>query len=661
MSLPIHSQEAHETGSGESSLDGTDGIVGMGPEGARDSVWEAQRQLEHAQTCARQESAEAEQETPELLKASEALESSLAKERIRVEEHLSEAIRLKREFLTMREEGLQEERNSKAEEAPLTVMDPTLYKAEVDPASLKWRKRGEGDHGAPDITVERVLVDELIDYRGAHCNEERKERLPEPIEVTQIIRKSGIKQAESVVFDVRARQDELREVERRIDLALKESRRLRELHPEASLAIALQRIEKAYAERVSKLSVGVPGSLNEENEQGFTGLMLAATSGCLAGIEILLERKADLDFESRKGHTALLCASKHAEEPAMKALLKAKASINYETADGRTALNQAALLGQVSSLRLLADRKADVGHDSRQGLTPLIEASLGEQAEAVKCLAELQVDLNQESRNAKTALLEAASHGKKAMVELLLQMKASVDQETAQGHTALGRAAWNGKTEAVDSLISGGANMNRQSRTGNTPSGMAAYNGHVGCLEVLSRNRADLELETDQGFKTPLMKAVQAGRIDAVTYLSEEAGVKLDQETRDGNTALILAAGSEGRSKAVKALCKAKASVDWETFAGKTALIHAVMVGQEDAAMELNRAKADMNRENRLGRTPLMSAVMCKQQKCVVLLLQLGADPGLVTSNGQSAEGCAKNMKNDQALHILRHPPAKLV
>jgi len=284
-----------------------------------------------------------------------------------------------------------------------------------------------------------------------------------------------------------------------------------------------------------------------------------------------------------------------------------------------------------------------------------MEAALGQHIDSMEVLVELKASVNHESKTEKTALLEASLHGKENAVETLARLNCLLDQETSQGHTALEQAASSGKLNVVAKLLSLKANGDYQTKTGNTAMGVAAFNGHMEAIDILLQGKADPGLETKRGCKSPLLKAVQNNQVMMVHHLARPPiEVNLSQEMRDGNTALMLAAG-EGRVKVIKALVTAKAPVDYESsVVGKTALGHASMIGNTAAINELAQQRADLNLENQFGRTPLLCAVMCGQQKSVLLLLRLRATPDYMTSSGQSALACAKNMKNHEATQALQ-------
>ncbi|MBP5406314.1 ankyrin repeat domain-containing protein [bacterium] len=107
----------------------------------------------------------------------------------------------------------------------------------------------------------------------------------------------------------------------------------------------------------------------------------------------------------------------------------------------------------------------------------------------------------------------------------------------------------NDETEKVKALIEKGADVNQTDETGVTPIMWAAYNGNEGIINFLVKNGADVRKE---GFLTieeedlkftvfisPLDAASAKGRLEAVKYLIEEAGLKPDENPGCFNNLLL--------------------------------------------------------------------------------------------------------------------------
>ena len=119
--------------------------------------------------------------------------------------------------------------------------------------------------------------------------------------------------------------------------------------------------------------MGIPPPL-PVSQNGTTPLVLAASLGNLAMVEVMLEKGADKDLANKHGETALLLASKVGHLDVVRFLLAQKGiSVDKHNEDGDTALLVATRAHQVGVTRLLLDRGADRtlvnrAHESAQAL-----------------------------------------------------------------------------------------------------------------------------------------------------------------------------------------------------------------------------------------------------------------------------------------------------
>lgn len=134
----------------------------------------------------------------------------------------------------------------------------------------------------------------------------------------------------------------------------------------------------------------------------------------------------------------------------------------------------------------------------------------------------------------------------------------------------------------------------------------AAMGGHVPQLEILiSKNSSTLHARSSQD-ATPLIVAIQHGKIDAVEYLISK-GAEGDESLKDGYTALHCA-----------------------VHRGDLKLVQTLLERSPKAQTTINKATQE-------GITPLMLVCRMGSQQLVEYLLKLGADPKLVAKNGTTA------------------------
>lgn len=100
-----------------------------------------------------------------------------------------------------------------------------------------------------------------------------------------------------------------------------------------------------------------PSQVNSSNQEGASPLMLAAVSGQLEVVQLMVEKNADIDKQDAvHGWTALMQATYHGNKDIVKYLLSQKADVNLRAKNGYTAFDLVMLLNDPDTelVRLLA-------------------------------------------------------------------------------------------------------------------------------------------------------------------------------------------------------------------------------------------------------------------------------------------------------------------
>ncbi|GFQ81673.1 uncharacterized protein TNCT_213651 [Trichonephila clavata] len=189
-------------------------------------------------------------------------------------------------------------------------------------------------------------------------------------------------------------------------------------------------------------------------------------------------------------------------------------------------------------------------------------------------------------------------------------------------YSLLAKAVHLGCERAVDDLLDAGVNVNEQIMDGSTPILIAVDKGHTTILQKLLKAGADLRLSRNNGMNafmiavsknddkaffllwnhfdkkdnwilnqensfefqdgyTILMIAVERGFVEFAKFFSSLGVGKVDHQTKDGRSALMLAA-MRSQPEIVKSLLECNASVLLEDKAGCTALCVALAQEQPD-------------------------------------------------------------------------------
>jgi len=350
-------------------------------------------------------------------------------------------------------------------------------------------------------------------------------------------------------------------------------------------------------------------------------------------------------------------AVENRDSEALRSLLKQKTDINAIQPDGTTALHWAAHWNDLESVNLLLRAGANPKIANRYGATPLSQA---------------------------------ASVGNAQMIEALLNAGADPKTlTTPDGETVLMTAARAGNADAVKILVDRGADVNaRENYKGQTALMWAAAERHPDVVKELLAHGADWKVRSfDRETKLPKLSAASSvtpfarGGFTAFLFTAREgdnesakvmldAGVDIDQTDVDGTNALVVSIMNKKYTFA-KFLLDRGANPNLADVKGRAALYAAVDIRNEDySAMpsrkeddpmpSLDLVKALLARganpnaqltKNLPGRsgmdsgditldegtTPLMRAARAGDAPVMRALLEKGADPKLVTKEGNTA------------------------
>ncbi len=270
----------------------------------------------------------------------------------------------------------------------------------------------------------------------------------------------------------------------------------------------------------------------------------------LRQIKALLDEGASANVEGPDGITPLMVAAETGSLDAMKMLIDRHADVNAKNAYGSTALMWS--VTDPKKVRLLLDHRADVNVAARSGRTALIVASFSNpSAEVVRMLLAKGANVGVMDQRKVTPLNAATFGNDTATVRLLLDASADINTaDTFIGLTPLINASGNRNLEAVKLLLAKGANVNAVSKTQDLP------RIQTGTVEF--------------GGWTPLLMAVPFGPLEIVRTLID-AGAKVNVQDYRGFSPLMLAVATDhANPEIVRLLLDRNADAKPKTRAGET-------------------------------------------------------------------------------------------
>ncbi|KAL2871610.1 ankyrin repeat-containing domain protein [Aspergillus lucknowensis] len=215
-------------------------------------------------------------------------------------------------------------------------------------------------------------------------------------------------------------------------------------------------------------------------DYGDTMLGLAARSGRLGNVKLLVGKGAALEAANWGGYTPLALAASWGHPDCVEFLLNQGASVANRTKFGTTPLGLAASRGSKACVELLLNHGADLEAKDKKGKTPLSEA---------------------------------AEWGREDCVELLLGCGAEIEVRDERGWTPLSLAVYHGRTACAKILIQYHANIEAKDKFGCSPLLVACSgamselaNHRIEIMELLLDSGADIE-STDSGGRTALARA----------------------------------------------------------------------------------------------------------------------------------------------------------
>jgi ankyrin repeat protein len=337
----------------------------------------------------------------------------------------------------------------------------------------------------------------------------------------------------------------------------------------------------------------------------------AAMNNDERAVRALLRQTDDIDAAQTDGMTALHWAVYNNNLALVDSLLEAGADYSVVNRTGASPLYIAATLGSADVVQRLLDAGADPNSvlTGEEETWLMLTAHTGDVA-AVTRLLEAGADPNATQIRGQTAAMWAAAEGHADVVALLAAAGADLnaasiastkpERRPAGGMTALLFAARQGHVDAVRTLIEAGADVNLAGADNTSPLLIAIVNGHYDIANMLLAHGADPSIAAANG-RAPLFAAIDLRN----QQWSQGPAPKLPQ---DAHMAMI------------EALVEAGANLE-QKLSGKVT----------------HRGSFDMRWSELEGGTPFLRAAWNGDIQVMRYLLEHGADPMVVTDNGETA------------------------
>ncbi len=228
-------------------------------------------------------------------------------------------------------------------------------------------------------------------------------------------------------------------------------------------------------------------SIRELNVQ-INSLHDAAMWGDFDQLKQLIAKGADIHGRNKEGDTPLMLAASTGHKAIVDLLIAEGAKIDTKNNKRNTALHGAAAAGHTAVADLLIAKGAEINGKNEGGNTPLVFASFTGYRGVAELLIAKGADVNARDNMGNTPLAAAAAAGNSDVAGPLIAKGADINAKTEQGNTPLHWAATMCRWAVTDLLIARGADVNAKKENGETPRGTAELKGCKNVAKLLKEH-----------------------------------------------------------------------------------------------------------------------------------------------------------------------------
>ena len=329
---------------------------------------------------------------------------------------------------------------------------------------------------------------------------------------------------------------------------------------DAVMEIARDLVDVVKSDDIDSLQEGFEGNRDKIakgcaacDARGLSAITLAAELNRLSMVELMLKHGVDVNSQNMVGGwTALHTACSQGHIDMVKLLIGDSADIEIGDNEGWAPLHFAASNDCLEIINLLLSSGCDINKKTTvEGYTPLYVACQQGYPAVVERLLQAGADWKEKDNEGWAVLHCACQKNKKEIVKVLIDkvlgrqkdLKAFVQEMTNEGVTAAYIAAQNGFDDILQLLLPYCDLLNSFECEGSSPIHVASQSGHTKVVETLLKHCPDLidiEAKNETGWSA-IHFACQENRVDVLKVLVDN-GVKLDKVTKEGHTALHIAA-----------------------------------------------------------------------------------------------------------------------
>ncbi len=403
--------------------------------------------------------------------------------------------------------------------------------------------------------------------------------------------------------------------------------------------------------KIFKLITNKGFNVNAKNDSGDTPIIHALKTDNFDLFSLLLLNGADLNITDVNGNSPLLLAIKNnLADKYVNPLVTAKPDFNRANSLGETPLTLALTNKNESLMQRLISAGADINVADRNGLTPLWFALEANNIGLVEGLIKKGANSGT-TRNGLTPVLFALSQNNSGLLKKLVSLGADVNADGQNGDTPLMYALKMGRMSDFDFLLGQpGININKANKYGFTLLDNAFKTASSTFIKSLMAKGAKFGPAQERNNITPLMYAIEYDKHELIYAMID--GATINKESFYGKTALILAI-EKGNVQLAQELLNRGAGVGNTKFLRNCPLGYAVAHNRPNIVRMLLNKGADVNCRNKYDSTPLIEAAYYDRAQIARMLIAAGADRNFRANMGDTAYDVAKKQGNKAVLAVL--------
>ncbi len=421
--------------------------------------------------------------------------------------------------------------------------------------------------------------------------------------------------------------------------------------------------EKEARLRVVALMLDRKPPLKGGFKGGFPPLHLAAGTGNPDLVRVLIEAGADVGAkDDSTWSTPLHMAAMQNNDPAVvELLISSGADVDAVNKVGRTPLMIAARMGSTQVIRsLLAHGAATDAEDFRRRSVMCYAAMSGEDA-IVRLIYQKGGPALVRDGKPEVLFHAAAEFGSTALADLLLACGVDINLRTAAGFTPLLTASEKGQSNFTQYLIEKGADQNVRTHAGDSFFELT-------CLGGDARRSAEFFTEDKKPNYKPsiLIRLAMKGHLEVMELLLNH-GADANSQMEHGVTPLMATLVDQNRqgdswlpprddqiAEVVGVLLKHRANPNQANSFRMTPVDYAAAHCDGRVMKALLAAGGKIDTPKAPGKmTPLQQAAGTGRETTVRVLLDAGADRGILSPSGEGLLHLAAGQGNDPVMKVL--------